>query len=218
MKLTKTCFFLMICVFIHCTCTKSVPQDTEEKTPKPNIFYENPDAKILFIGNSLTYTNNLPQLMQEYAFKKEKKINVFCQCLPNYALIDHWNEGIIQEKIKTEGYTHIIIQQGPSSQEEGRMILMEYGAMIKQLADANKATLGFYMVWPARSNYGNFDGVIKNYTDAARVNQAILCPVGQEWKKYFDETKDFSYYSSDDFHPSLKGSIKAAEVIYHSLF
>ena len=47
---------------------------------------------------------------------------------------------------------------------------------------------------------------------------AILCPVGVEWKKYIDRTGDISYYGSDQFHPSEKGTQIEAEIIYNSLF
>jgi lysophospholipase L1-like esterase len=45
-----------------------------------------------------------------------------------------------------------------------------------------------------------------------------LCPVGAVWKKHFDETKDYSYYGPDLFHPSQKGSEIAAKVIVDALF
>ena len=74
------------------------------------------------------------------------------------------------------------------------------------------------MVWPAKQNYHMFDGVIRNYTNAATITNSILCPVGKEWKEYFDRTGDFGYYSPDGFHPSLVGSTVAAEIIVQSLF
>ena len=54
-------------------------------------------------------------------------------------------------------------------------------------------------------------------TDAATLNKAVLCPVGELWKAHFDTTGDFAYYGPDGFHPSEQGSRVAAEVIYRSL-
>ena len=73
------------------------------------------------------------------------------------------------------------------------------------------------MVWPSQANLSMFDGVIKNYTDAASQTQSIVCPVGKVWKEHFDSTKEFSYYGLDRFHPSLKGSQMAAKIIYETL-
>ena len=81
-------------------------------------------------------------------------------------------------------------------------------------------TVRYFMVWPSLTYYHTFKGVIKNYTDAARINDAILCPVGEKWKKHFDTTQNFDYYSSDGFHPSLKGGQEenAADIIVEYLF
>lgn len=66
------------------------------------------------------------------------------------------------------------------------------------------------MVWPSITYYHTFDSVITSYTDATSINNAILIAVGNNWKYYIDQTGDYSYYGSDNFHPSVKGSEKAA--------
>ena len=45
--------------------------------------------KILFIGNSLTYTNNLPELVEKLGEKSNVKIKTQMLAKPNYALEDH---------------------------------------------------------------------------------------------------------------------------------
>ncbi|HNP17216.1 MAG TPA: SGNH/GDSL hydrolase family protein [Fulvivirga sp.] len=175
-------------------------------------------SNILFVGNSLTYTNDLPKLIQEIGKEKGNRIKYTSLTLPNYALEDHWNEGQLQDYIKSEKFDFVIVQQGPSSQPEGRTMLFEYGQLIKTLCDNHNTKLAFYMVWPSRTYYHTFDGVIQNYTEASLKTQSILCPVGKVWKAHFDQTNDFSYYGPDGFHPSLKGSKVAAKIIYESLF
>jgi len=173
---------------------------------------------ILFVGNSLTSANNLPQLVEHAAKNKGLVIQSKMIAFPNYALMDHWNDGEVQKEIKRNEYDFVIVQQGPSSQQNGREILIKYGRKYADLCAKNGAKLSYFMVWPSRIYYHTFKGVIKNYTDAARINDAILCPVGEEWKKHFDTTQNFDYYSSDGFHPSLKGSQRAAEIIVEHLF
>ncbi len=56
-----------------------------------------------------------------------------------------------------------------------------------------------------------------NHTEVAKTYNAILAPVGEQWKTHFDETGDFSYYGPDQFHPSLEGSTAAAKIILASL-
>ncbi len=176
------------------------------------------NVKMLFIGNSFTYANNLPELVK----KEAKRSKIDCATLmiayPNYALEDHWAEGKIQQEIAGGKYDFVVVQQGPSSQADGRAMLLEYGSLIKKLCDEHHAKLAFFMVWPAKANYHMFPGVITNYTEAAQQTNSILCPVGALWKAQMDATNDFSYYSADGFHPSLKGSQSAAEIIVKHLF
>lgn len=187
------------------TSTEETPINTEE-------------FRLLFIGNSLTYTNDLPNLVKDYGKTKGKSISVKSVAYGNYALIDHWEDGEIQALIETQSYNYVIVQQGPSSQAFGKALLLEYGEKISNLCRENYTNLAFYMVWPSITYYDTFQGVIDNYRLVATLNNDLLCPVGEVWKSHFDTTNDFSYYGSDGFHPSLEGSQVAAQVIYEALF
>lgn len=173
---------------------------------------------ILFIGNSLTYTNNLPELVKKSAKLKGIKVKFKMIAFPNYAIEDHWNSGQVQKLISSKKYDFVIIQQGPSSQINGRKMLIEYGEKYNNLCKLNDVELCYLMVWPSLNYYHTFDDVIKNYKDAASINQAILLPVGKIWKEYIDSTTSKEYYGPDGFHPSLKGSQIAAQVIVEHLF
>lgn len=174
--------------------------------------------KILFVGNSLTYTNDLPDLVGQLGKDNGKLLEVEMLAHPNYALEDHWADGCIQKMIKSGFYDYIVVQQGPSSQADGAQSLLQFGKLIKDLCDANDTKLAFFMVWPARVNIHTFDGVIANYTNAAYTTHSILCPVGYAWKHHIDQTGDYSYYGPDGFHPSQAGSAVAAQIIYDSIF
>ena len=174
------------------------------------------DAKVLFVGNSLTYTNNLPKLFKEEAERLGLTVATEMLAYPNYAVIDHWEDGELQKRIANGSYDFIVVQQGPSSQQEGRVLLIEAGKLISNLCAQHGCKLAYFMVWPSSSYYHTFSGVIKNHQDAASLNNALLCPVGEAWKIKSDEG-DFSYYGADGFHPSVKGSRLAARIIAQTL-
>lgn len=180
--------------------------------------HTNKTYNILFVGNSLTYTNNLPDLVRKAAKAKGIKVNSKMIAFPNYAIIDHWNDGQVKKLISSKKFDFVIVQQGPSSQDEGREMLIENGKEYKNLCELNDTKLCFFMVWPSIANYQTFDNVIKNHRDAAAINNSILLPVGEIWKKHIDSTKSYEYYSSDGFHPSIKGSQITAQLIVEYLF
>jgi lysophospholipase L1-like esterase len=173
---------------------------------------------ILFVGNSLTYTNDLPAMVTKLAKQKGISIKTEMLAFPNYALEDHWNDGRMEDLIDEKKYDFVIVQQGPSSQEEGRVMLLNAGKRIQAVCAKNGSQLVFFTVWPAYANFYNFDNVIKNYKAAATATNSLLCPVGDAWKKHITETGDLSYYGPDMFHPSEKGSQVAAAIIVDTLF
>ena len=176
------------------------------------------EFNILFVGNSLTYYNNLPNLVKKIARQKGITVKTKLIAKPDYALLDHWNDGEVQKEISKTHFDFVIIQQGPSSQSFGKEILIEYGKKFNVLCTNNRAKLCYFMVWPSLNNYHTFKEVIENHKDASTVNNAVLLPIGAVWKAHFDATGNFDYYSTDGFHPSKKGSLVAAETIVEYLF
>ncbi|MEM0992716.1 MAG: SGNH/GDSL hydrolase family protein [Bacteroidota bacterium] len=202
-------------------CSKTIvePATTTSETETTDNENEGAiDYRLLFVGNSLTYYNDLPKLVKEVAKSRDLSIATEMLAKGNYALIDHWADGQVQSLIRSKQYDFVIVQQGPSSLAESYRVLLEGGEKFDDLCKANDAQLAYFMVWPSRQYYHTFDGVIRNYTAAAAAHDAILCPVGQVWKRHFDATNDFSYYGRDGFHPAIKGSQVAARVIVDSLF
>lgn len=197
--------FLLFILLVNCSRLQNL-------LPEP----DSSETSILFVGNSLTYTNNLPRLVENLAKEEGKKIRTEMLALPNYALPDHLADGKLQKLIRKGDFNFVIVQQGPSSQADGREMLLETAPVLKELCQKHGAQLAYFMVWPSRQYYHTFNGVIVNYTAAAESVDALLCPVGIQWKSITDQN-DFSLYGPDDFHPSLKGSELAAKVIWESL-
>ena len=219
MKLLNIILIIFSCInSYNCSDNLSKLNNQEPTIVEDVINFDNTDYNILFVGNSLTYTNNLPELVKQRAQEKNITLGIKTIVKPNYAIVDHWAEGEVQQYIESKKFDYVIIQQGPSSQQEGRDMLIVGGKKYADLCAENDAKLCYFMVWPSLTYYQTFGGVIKNHEDAARLNNAILCPVGIVWKDHFDTTNEFDYYGSDGFHPSLSGSQVAANVIVATLF
>src|SRR5437868_11339665 len=77
-------------------------------------------APTLFIGNSYTYVNDLPGLVQALADSAGVKLAVEMVAGPDLALIDHWNEGTSRREIAKGGWKTVILQQGPSAAQVNR--------------------------------------------------------------------------------------------------
>jgi hypothetical protein len=172
---------------------------------------------ILFLGNSLTYYNNLPELIKQLAAHDGVVITYRTIAFPNYALVDHWNDGQAQREIKSGAYHFVIVQQGPSSQAEGRSYLLNYGLKFDSLCDLHHAKLVSYMVWPAKARSFDFRGVFDSYKLLADSAHAVFSPAGHAWLKVWEKDPEFKLYDGDNFHPNQHGSLLAAMVLYGSI-
>jgi hypothetical protein len=132
---------------------------------------------------------------------------------PDVSLEDHWQRGDAVRAIRRGGWSHVVLQQGPSALPESQKLLREYTRRFDAEIKAVKATTALYMVWPARARQQDFDGVSASYAAAARDVDGLLVPVGDAWQAAWKRDPRLALYSPDGLHPSRAGTYLAALVI-----
>jgi hypothetical protein len=185
-----------------------------EKAAEHDIFQPGHKLHILFIGNSLTYSNDLPALIAELASMDNTTITYKMIAPGGYSLEDHWNSGGAQSEIMAGGYDLVVGQQGPSALQESQLLLKQYAARFSDECRQQKVSWSLYMVWPSASRSFDLDNVIYSYTQAAKSTSAILFPAGLAWKYAWEKDPSLPLYGPDKFHPSVMGSVLAAITIY----
>jgi hypothetical protein len=176
------------------------------------------DLRVLFIGNSLTSVNDLPQIVEAIAEAGGKgRIRAHSVTANNFSLEDHWNSGPARQTIERGRWDWVVLQQGPSSQPDSQAMLREHVKRFDGLIRKVNAKTALYMVWPARARYGDMKGVITSYTNAAADVGAALLPAGLAWDLGLQREPALPLYGDDQFHPSILGSYLAALVIYEGL-
>lgn len=196
---------LLLLLFLSSSAGKKTLVDTDKV------------QKILFVGNSLTYTNDLPALVQEIGKMDGKKIICKSLLLANYSLEDHWNEGKVKTEIENGNYDFVIAQQGPSALPESQVLLLEYATRFAQVCQENNSKMVLYMVWPSKARFFDLDNVIYSYTNAAEKTGSLLCPAGLAWKYAWEKDPSMKLYGPDGFHPGMDGTLLAALTLYGTL-
>jgi hypothetical protein len=171
------------------------------------------EPRMLFIGNSLTYWNELPAMVEALATAAKRHITVQMVAFPDVSLEDHWQRGDAVRAIRRGGWSHVVLQQGPSALPESQKLLREYTRKFDAEIKAVKATTALYMVWPSRARQQDFDGVSASYGAAARDVDGLLLPVGDAWRTAWKRDPGLALYSPDGLHPSRAGSYLAALII-----
>lgn len=174
-------------------------------------------TRILFIGNSLTYQNDLPGMVCTLARAAGRAVVCESIAKPDVSLEDHWNSGEARKAIATGRWDIVVLQQGPSALPESRRLLIDYTKRFDAEIKKAGARTALYMVWPSRSRRGDAEGVSQSYRAAAKAVAATLLPVGDAWREAWAVDRHLPLYAADNFHPSGSGTYLAALVAYRHL-
>jgi hypothetical protein len=181
----------------------------------------NPDAtfRVLFVGNSLTYTNDLPRLLQALAQEAgAEPLYVESVAFPNFGLEDHWIEGSARRAIDRGGWRYVIMQQGPSSLPENRLNLIDWSEQFATPIRSAGATPALYTVWPSGDRPQDFDRVVESYRQAAVAVNGLELPAGAAWLAAWRRKAELPLYGGDNFHPSTMGTYLAALTMFGRLY
>lgn len=168
--------------------------------------------RLFFIGNSLTFSYNIPGLVKEMITTASgNEPLVVSSTYANYALEDHWNGGSARSLIKAQPLDRVIMQQGPSTLPESGVELTKWSKTWSDEARRYGIRPGIYVVWPPKG--GNLDAGIANHEAAATAANAALYPVGEAWREAWIVDPALPLYGPDQFHPGPHGSWLAALII-----
>jgi hypothetical protein len=173
---------------------------------------------VLFIGNSLTYVNDLPFIVEALAdsvpgLAPAERLSPAMTAYPDYALYDHWSNGTAVRAIDENKWSVVILQQGSSALDESRVLLRDWTKKFDVKIKAAGARTAMYAVWPLAGRQFDFDRVNESYTLAATDVNGMLFPVGEAWRAAWRRNPNLALYAEDGLHPSVHGSYVAGLVI-----
>lgn len=168
-------------------------------------------VRVLFIGNSLTYTNDLPGMFTAVAQQAGRTdVRAAGVAFADFALEDHWAEGTALSSLAKNRWEYVVMQQGSSALPASQSNLRTWSLQFDPKIRAAGATPVMYMVWPTIDRTFDFPAVRDSYTNAAFAVDGILAPAGDAWVA--SGTLD-ALYSADGLHPTVAGTYLAAIVL-----
>jgi hypothetical protein len=174
--------------------------------------------RVLFVGNSLTATNDLPAHVAALAAATGRKLEHRTVAYGGYNLEDHWNNGEARRALAAGRWDVVVMQQGPSAFPESQADLRLWATRFAAEARAHGTRLALLTVWPEGWRVAALPEVIKSYSRAAAAAGAELLPAGVAWQLAWRCNARMPLYGPDEFHPSPTGTYAAALVVYGRLF
>jgi hypothetical protein len=196
------------------------------------------NTKILFVGNSYTYVNDLPKTIQDLAISKGDSITYTTQATGGATAQSLWNSPAVISIIAQGGWDYVVLQcQSQEPAFPPSQVATDTYPFVKKLDSLVQATNScaetlFFMTWGRKNGdaanaafypiIGTYDGMQsrlrESYLMFAQDFTASVAPVGVAWKKVRAQYPTIELYNPDESHPSIHGTYLAACVFYSSIF
>lgn len=194
--------------------------------------------RILFIGNSYTYVNELPKMTASVAASVGDTLEYDSNTPGGQTLRGHLNSTASTGKIAQGGWDYVVLQEQSQMpafadwQVEAQMYPYAHAldSLIRRSGTCTETV--FYMTWgrkngdtdncggwPVVCTYEGMDSLLrKRYMYMADENEAIVSPVGAVWRYLRQNNPGINLYSADNSHPDVPGTYAAAVTFYTVLF
>jgi hypothetical protein len=187
-------------------------------------------TRVLFIGNSYTYFNNLPQMISGLAISSREHYEMETEMVTvgGATLKRHWEEGKALEAIKRGDWNYVVLQEqstlgvGPVVNGIPQIADPKTFHEYARLFDAEIKKVGartiFYLTW-ARQNAPESQAALTDaYQKIAKELNAIVAPVGLAWESALKKNPRLTLHIQDKSHPTPMGSYLAACVFYAAIY
>jgi hypothetical protein len=194
--------------------------------------------KVLFIGNSYTYVNDLPNTLAQLATSMGDTVIVNSATAGGATLNAQFNNPNVYALIQQGNWDFIVIQaqsQEPSfPPSQVATDVLPYAKSLDSMAKALNpcAEVFYFMTWGRKNgdaaNCGFYPPICtytgmqqrlrESYLLMAQNNNSNVCPVGIAWQRVRNIDSNIVLYNADESHPSVQGTYVAACSFYSSFF
>lgn len=212
--------------FFSVTSAKAFDDTTN--IPSPNAM------KVLFIGNSYTHMNKMPEMFEQIATSKKMKIEVTMDAKSNHTFKMHSERPELFQTIKSKKWDYVVIQ-GFS-----RELMYDYTQIdtasipyFNKIVDSvllnNPCTnILLYMTWgykegsslmPETDTYLKMaDRISNGYKYLSNIYDFPIVPVGDVHRYVREKYPTLNLYQEDNQHPMPLTSYMIASSFYSAIF
>lgn len=192
---------------------------------------------VLFIGNSLTFVNDLPKTLSDIAVSLGDKVDYDSSSIGGYTLMQHAQNTDTKNKILARNWDYVVLQEQSEfsalSDAKVAQQMFPFASDLNDLIKTNShSQTVFFETWahkngdqdlcndnPTLCSYDVMqDQVYKSYSIITQETGGILAPVGEAWRNVLITHPEITLFQQDSEHPRQEGTYLAACVFYITLF
>lgn len=178
------------------------------------------NLRVLFIGNSLTYLNDLPKLTAQLAASARPPQTLETEFVGEggASLKRHWELGKGLKAIRSGRWDYVVLQEKGGQEIEDPKMFEEYGRRFAAEIKKAGAKPLFFMSWANKDAPQELALLMKAHEGLAREAAAVVAPVGVAWQYALQENPKSVLHWTDGGHPDKAGSYLTACVFYAVLY
>lgn len=171
------------------------------------------ELNVLFVGNSYTYNNNLPHIVEIISEGTSTHLNTRRSVKGGAFLWEHWtgNRSLETRRIIEEGdFDVVILQDNSMATLRVPDSTLKYVKKFTEFNLQHGAKTYLFNTW-AREKVPQWQLTIDmKYQEAADASGAHRVPVGAVWQHAMDIRPGIDLYNSDGSHPTPLGTMLTA--------
>lgn len=192
---------------------------------------EKPVFDILFIGNSYTFSPDIPKIVETFINSDPSspiKVNIYSSVAPGLHMKDQWERGEPLQKIRSKKWHYVVLQNQSNWAcfPQMRKDFMQYGRMFAYEIQKTGGIPVIPETWPKEPNSNWYQDIpqirdfaymyarLRKHTpEVATYLGGQLVPINFYWLTAMNKTKGMKFYR-DGSHMTMAGAYLNALVYY----
>ena len=186
-------------------------------------------TRVLFLGNSYTFVNDLPSIFAQLAHSAGRSVEVGMIADGGETLSQHAASTEDSAKIAAAPWSYVVLQEQSDTPAYSSANSYMYGPVqtLARLAAKAGAMPMLFMTWAHKdgepsAGLGTYEAaqgrIEATYLELAGQLRLPVAPVGDAWLHVHADHPEMSLWQDDGSHPTALGTYLAACVFYAAIF
>ena len=183
------------------------------------VVAQEPAKRVLFVGNSFTFGNDVPRLVAELSLSRDPplRLDVHMVARDGMTLERHWREGDVARRLGAERWDVVVLQEQGSRPLSEPARMETYARRLAALARAAGAEVILFQTWARLDQPETEEPRAAAYRRIANAIEATVAPVGVAWSRTRRQHPSLRLHAEDGIHANPVGARLAASVILDTI-
>jgi hypothetical protein len=187
-------------------------------------------TRVLFVGNSYTFVNDLPAVFAGLAAAGGHEVQTGMAAEAGATLARHAASAVTAEKLGSAAWGFVVLQeqsQIPALEQLRRTRMFPAARTLVRRSRRAGAEPILFLTWAHRDGWPEYglgdytamqSALDDGYLALAREQRVAVAPVGYAWWALLVQQPGTALWEGDGSHPSVEGTYLAACVFYAAIF